>query len=139
MFELTVEASFNASHAITVNAVPEGTHAARCISVVDIGTQYAERFDTWKRQLVLTWEVPAHTYDGGEDGQMPMTISKFYTLSMNPKANLFKDVTGWRGRKLTDHEVASRLSTVALAVHSPRASRAASSISATCSGERIVE
>jgi hypothetical protein len=37
-------------------------------------------------------------------GEQPLVISKEYTLSMNEKANLRKDLKSWRGKDFTDEE-----------------------------------
>ena len=49
---------------------------------------------------MLIWEVPSETDNKGE----PLTISKFYTLSLNEKANLANDLVSWRGRPFTETE-----------------------------------
>jgi len=36
--------------------------------------------------------------------EMPMTISKSYTVSLHEKAGLRKDLSAWRGRDFTDEE-----------------------------------
>ena len=39
-----------------------------------------------------------------EDTTEPLTISKFYTLSLHEKSNLGIDLTSWRGRAFTEKE-----------------------------------
>lgn len=73
---------------------PEGTHVARCYRLVDLGTQYSERFKTQARKIIIGWELPAATM---EDGR-PFAINKWYTLSWHKKSNLRKDLQSWRGR-----------------------------------------
>lgn len=82
--------------------VSTGVHKARCVKVIDLGTQENDYQGdiTWKRQCMLIWEVPAETNSDGE----PLTISKFYTLSLHEKANLGADLTAWRGRAFTETE-----------------------------------
>lgn len=84
--------------------IPAGSWGARCIGIYDIGTQYNKMFDNWKRQCIVTWEVPEHTYES-EEGSRPMTISKWYTVSLNEKANLYKDLVSWRGKEFTHREL----------------------------------
>ena len=57
-----------------------GVHEARCVKVIDLGTQKStfEGETTWKRQVMLIWELPEQLKDG-----MPLTISKFYNLSLH--------------------------------------------------------
>ena len=82
--------------------VSVGVHKARCVRVIDLGTQQNDYQGqiSWKRQVMLIWEVPSETDNKGE----PLTISKFYTLSLNEKANLTNDLVSWRGRPFTETE-----------------------------------
>jgi hypothetical protein len=85
-------------------AVDPGTYLARCFRIVDAGTQPSEIYDA-KRKLVITWELPTERIEV-EGKDMPRSISKFYTLSLNEKANLRKDLECWRGRAFTPQELA---------------------------------
>ena len=81
--------------------VPTGVHNARCIRVIDLGTQrndYQGQI-TWKRQALIIWELPQQL-----SNDVPMTISKFYTLSLHEKSNLGQDLVSWRGRPFTETE-----------------------------------
>ena len=89
--------------------VPAGVYLARCYKMIDIGTQQvaSKKFGTKEiRQVILSWEL-LQDDDGGkvamEDGR-PFSISKTYTLSMNSKANLRKDLDSWRGVPFKDEE-----------------------------------
>jgi hypothetical protein len=85
---------------------PVGTHVARCIKLIDLGTQHGEYMGepTRRNQVLVTWELPEEiiTVDGNE---MPQTTSKFYTNSLGEKANLRRDLEGWRGRAFTEAEL----------------------------------
>ena len=79
-----------------------GLHTAICYRVVDLGTQKQE-FNgevSYKHQVLVTWELPSQTTD--ED--IPLTIGKFYNLSLHEKSNLGADLTSWRGRAFTATE-----------------------------------
>ncbi len=57
-----------------------------------------------KHKLVITWELPHERIEvDGKD--LPRSISKFYTLSLNSKATLRKDLEAWRGRAFTPEEL----------------------------------
>lgn len=75
---------------------PVGTHLAKCIRIIDIGTQKGEYKGevTYRRQCVVTWELPNET----RDDDQPFIISKFYTASIGEKSNLYKDLTNWLGK-----------------------------------------
>ena len=77
-------------------------HKARCVKIIDLGTQKSD-FNgdvSWKRQVLIIFETPE---EHNSEGQ-PLTISKFYTLSLHEKANLGNDLTSWRGRAFSEVE-----------------------------------
>lgn len=86
---------------------PTGTHLARCIRIIDIGTQESE----WqgkkliRRQNVIMWELPTELMQDGEYAGKPFVVTKFYTTSLNPKSNLYADLVNWRGREFTPDEL----------------------------------
>jgi len=80
--------------------IPAGTHVARCYGIIDLGTQHSERFGNWTRKVSLQFELPNELMDDGR----PLAISKKYSLSLNDKANLKKDLESWLGRGITDQE-----------------------------------
>lgn len=93
--------------------VPAGVHIGRCYSLIDLGTQhssgqYGEKF---QHKVRISWELFGEDENGEPltidvDGQdMPLTISKSYTMSLHEKAALRKDLAAWRGRDFTDEEV----------------------------------
>lgn len=94
--------------------VPAGSHVARCVQVVDLGHQEIEYQGETKTQhkVLLTWEVfgeddsgvPLTTEVNGVE--VPMTIGKKYTLSLNERATLRHDLDSWRGRPFTKEDLA---------------------------------
>lgn len=87
--------------------VPAGNHVARCIQLVDMGTQKIEFQGKVKFQpkVRVTWELPEVTKEFKEgDGEKPYLISKTYTASLHEKAALAKDLESWRGKAFTDDE-----------------------------------
>lgn len=85
---------------------PEGTHVARCVELIDIGTHHGEYqgAPTVRNQVIVRWELPNETIDI-EGKPQPMLVSKFYTNSLGEKANLRADLTAWRGRAFTPEEL----------------------------------
>ncbi len=94
--------------------VPSGVFIGRCYSLIDLGTQTtaanAQYAESSKPKLQVGWELFGDDEDGNPltieiDGkEMPLTISKRYTRSLNEKASLRKDLSAWRGRDFTDEE-----------------------------------
>ena len=87
--------------------VPAGNFPARCYKIIHLGTIP----DTYMGEQKLTnkirveWELPTEMKVFDPDkGEQPLSISKEYTLSMNEKANLCKDLESWRGKRFTDDE-----------------------------------
>ena len=82
---------------------PSGTHIARCIRLIGIGT-HEQTFEgqTRARNIVIVfWELP---HEFRQDGQ-PFIISKWYTRSLADRATLRKDLAQWRGRDFTSEEL----------------------------------
>lgn len=86
---------------------PIGTHVARCIKLIDIGTQRGEYQGkaTMKRQVIVGFELPNELMTEGDYAGKPFTVSRFYTASLSEKANLRKDLANWRGRDFTPEEL----------------------------------
>ena len=84
--------------------VPEGLHLAVCGGVVDLGTQYSQRFNHSRRQVLLWFEFADFDIEiDGED--LPRVISRTFTASLHAKANLRPFLETWRGQKFTAKEL----------------------------------
>jgi hypothetical protein len=95
------------SNGVKRELTPSGTFAARCYSMVHIGTITENILGDNKtlNKVRITWELPSEMRVFDEDkGEQPMVISKEYTLSMHEKANLRKDLESWRGKGFTDDQ-----------------------------------
>lgn len=84
---------------------PQGTHIARCVTVVDLGLQHTP----WgsKEQVYLGFEVPSHRVEWERDGkkhQGPGLIGVTWTLNLYEEANLGKNLISWRGKPFTREE-----------------------------------
>lgn len=91
----------------TFTLAPEGTHIARCVGFIHIGTNK----DIWEgkpkefNKIRLTFELPEETKVFKEsEGPKPIVTSQEFTLSMGEKANLRKLVEGMVGTSLHDEE-----------------------------------
>lgn len=81
---------------------PAGNHAAICIQIIDMGLQQStyQGATRERRQIRLVWEIDENMEDG-----RPYTISQNYTLSLNEKARLRKDLESWRGKAFSKEEL----------------------------------
>lgn len=90
----------------SVTPVPEGTHFARCVQMIDLGEQYSERYDKWSPKVMIRWELPNERYINEEkELNEPRMLGATYTKSLSENANLLKMLEGWRGKKFTDEEL----------------------------------
>ena len=82
--------------------VPPGSYKAVCYRLIDAGTAEEEyQGETNKRhQLYIFWELP----EMKTSDDRPMSIFAGYTLSLNERSNLFRDVCAWRNAPFTDEE-----------------------------------
>lgn len=86
---------------------PVGTFVARCVKVIDLGTQrdeYQGKVNI-RRQVVIGWELPTELMTEGDFAGKPFICSRFYTASLSERANLRKDLENWRGRPFTADEL----------------------------------
>src|SRR4051812_36598392 len=92
--------------------VPAGVFIGRCFSLIDLGTQLTDGQYGQKLQhkIRIGWELFGDDEEGmplmvDVDGKdMPMTISKSYTVSLHEKSGLRRDLAAWRGKDFTDEE-----------------------------------
>lgn len=79
-----------------------GTDIGRCYMILDLGHQKNEYQGevSIKHQVLVAWEIPSQLMDDGR----PISISKFYTLSLHDKSNLGQDLASWRGKAFTEEE-----------------------------------
>lgn len=92
--------------------VPPGAYIGRCYSLIDLGTQLTtgQFGEKMQKKIRIAWELFGDDEDGNpltimvEGKEMPLTISKGYTVSLHEKASLRKDLAAWRGKDFTDEE-----------------------------------
>ena len=103
---LTAPTGGNANRQIA----PEGLYPARCYQIIDLGTsEQGGNFPGKKRKVQFLFELPTEKAVFNDDkGEQPYYVRSIYTLSMNEKALLRRDVSAWLGKKITDSE-ASKL------------------------------
>lgn len=86
--------------------VPAETHQAVCFGVFDLGLQKSsfQGQEKIQHKILIGWEIDC-PIPSGEFAGKRMTIYKRYTLSLSNKANLRKDLEGWRGKAFTADEL----------------------------------
>jgi len=100
--------SINATNSGTPRElIPAGNYIARCYQMIEIGTvtEFVMGKTVQAKKVRIGWELPTELkIFKQENGEQPLVISKEYTLSMNEKANLRKDLKSWRGKDFTEDE-----------------------------------
>ena len=84
--------------------IPEDTYQAVCYSLVDLGTQYNDRYKKDERKVSIGWEIPEIRIETDE-GEKPVVISQKYTLSLHRKAKLREMLEAFRGKSFTLEEL----------------------------------
>src|SRR4029077_1201343 len=87
---------------------PAGAHPARCIHVIDEGTQRDEFKGKPKliRKVRINWELPNEKAIFDEDrGEESFMVGAEYTLSLNVRANLRQVLESWRGKDFSEEEL----------------------------------
>lgn len=89
----------------TYTPCPAGSYLARCVRLVDLGTQTTDYQGEAKtaHKVLIAFEV-LDTDTRRDDGE-PFVLSKRYTLSLHEKAALRKELASWRGRDFTPDEL----------------------------------
>jgi hypothetical protein len=92
----------------TKSIAPEGMHVARVYQIIDLGTtEQGGNFPGKKRKVQFLLELPMElAIFNPEKGEQPYYLRKGYTLSMNSKSTLRKDVESLLGKKMSDDEAA---------------------------------
>lgn len=87
--------------------IEEGNFMARCIRVIDLGTQKStfQGKEVSNRKVLIAWETPDELHEfSTEKGLEPFMVHKEYTLSLGKQANLRHDLISWRGSEFTKEE-----------------------------------
>lgn len=89
-----------ASESKNFTPAPQGTHQAVCVDVIDKG-MLPNKFKegALQHKIDVAWQINELRDDGKR-----YLVYKRYTLSLNEKANLRKDLESWRGRAFTRDE-----------------------------------
>jgi len=91
---------------------PAGSHIARCIGLIDMGTQVHKGFqggeDWTSRDVRIVFELPGEKMTGKFNPEMkgkPFGASIVVKQSLHPSAKLRKLLEGWRGSKFTPEAI----------------------------------
>lgn len=86
---------------------PAGTFVARCVGLIDMGTQ-TDDFEGTKKiahKVSLRFELPTEVQQTGDNEGQPFQLSKTYTLSLHKKAGLRAALESWRSKPFTEEQL----------------------------------
>lgn len=79
-----------------------GAYPARCVHVIELGTQKNEYLGEvkFRKELMIVWELSELMQDG-----RPFTVNWRGTNTLNEKSKLYSLLTSWRGKPFTSEEL----------------------------------
>lgn len=86
---------------------PSGTHVARCVKIIDLGTHLDSKFNKLKNRIILFFELPNETFvfDDKKGPEPYMLKRKFPSTSLGENSHLRPALENWRGKKFTPQEL----------------------------------
>lgn len=88
---------------------PPGTHIARCIRLIDLGTTHNEMYGNDQHKIYIGFETPNERMNWKDQEQKehegPYIVGGFFTLSLSEKSKLRPLLASWRGRDFTATEL----------------------------------
>ena len=81
-----------------------GVYTALSSMLIDLGFQKSLLDNNVRRKFMMVWTIVGEFIEVNKE-QLPRVMSKEYTLSLNEKSNLRKDLQAWRGQAFTEEEL----------------------------------
>lgn len=81
-----------------------GVYTAISSMLIDIGLQKSTIDNNVRRKFIIVWNIVGEFIEVNNE-KLPRVMSKEYTLSLNEKSNLRKDLQAWRGQAFTEEEL----------------------------------
>lgn len=82
----------------------EGTYAAVCSGVIDIGTQLNEVYGKKRDEVLIIWTLPDELIE--VEGEMfPRQVNNTYSATISGASKLRALLEGWRGKRFTEEEL----------------------------------
>ncbi len=88
----------------SVPKLENGVYTAISSMLIDIGGQKSPIDNNVRRKFMMVWNIVGEFIEINNE-QLPRVMSKEYTLSLNEKSNLRKDLQAWRGQAFTEEEL----------------------------------
>lgn len=88
----------------SVPRLENGVYTAISSMLIDLGGQRSLIDNNVRRKIMMVWNIVGEFVEVNNE-QLPRVMSKEYTLSLNEKSNLRKDLQAWRGQAFTEDEL----------------------------------
>lgn len=88
----------------SVPKLENGVYTAISSMLIDLGGQRSPIDNNIRRKFMMVWNIVGEFVEVNKE-QLPRVMSKEYTLSLNEKSNLRKDLQAWRGQAFTEDEL----------------------------------
>lgn len=88
----------------SIPKLENGVYTAISSMLIDIGGQRSTLDNNVRRKFIMVWNIVGEFVEVNKE-QLPRVMSKEYTLSINEKSNLRKDLQAWRGQAFTEEEL----------------------------------
>ena len=88
----------------SIPKLENGVYTAISSMMIDIGAQKSVLDNNIRRKFIMAWNVVGEFIEVNKE-KLPRVMSKEYTLSLNEKSNLRKDLQAWRGQAFTEEEL----------------------------------
>ena len=88
----------------SIPKLENGVYTAISSMMIDIGGQRSTLDNNVRRKFIMVWNIVGEFVEVNKE-QLPRVMSKEYTLSINEKSNLRKDLQAWRGQAFTEEEL----------------------------------
>lgn len=89
---------------------PAGATHARCVRIIDLGTQVKPKFNTAARTILFGFECPELLMEGGDNAGKPYLVMQRFTASLSAKSKLKPFIEGWFGKPIATAEQIAHLS-----------------------------
>ena len=88
----------------SIPKLENGVYTAISSMLIDIGGQRSPLDNNVRRKFMMIWDIVGEFIEVNNE-KLPRVMSKEYTMSLNEKSNLRKDLQAWRGQAFTDEEL----------------------------------
>lgn len=95
----------NSGNGGNLKPIEAGTHPAVCYGLVDLGHQFNETYKKSTHKCLVMFEILDEQMTSKEGHEMNRSMSQTYTMSLNEKSKLCKDLIAWRGQPFTEQEL----------------------------------